>query len=282
MGAHEARSARGRGRNSDQPVAKGSATGAPAGHAGGQPHGAGRPGSGRGTTLLDALRHADDLASRAVEAICRRDLAAARRDLERGLTIQVCAAMQLAAMTTEALAEGSAGRAEALASQAELLFWQLPGRVRLAASLLQAAASGPREVSRNASLGGATEGLLRRSAVARAFLGDAAHGRLLAAMRAAGEAAQLAGPAASQGRSRPLLGAASAALPAVSPSVLSSRECQVLRLMAEGLTNREIAAQLGIKGITVNTFASRIFGKLGVDNRAAAAAYAVRHGLCDA
>jgi DNA-binding NarL/FixJ family response regulator len=60
--------------------------------------------------------------------------------------------------------------------------------------------------------------------------------------------------------------------------VLSPRERQVLALLSEGLTNREIGVRLGVKGITVNTFVSRIFTKLGVENRAAAAAYAVRHG----
>jgi DNA-binding NarL/FixJ family response regulator len=47
------------------------------------------------------------------------------------------------------------------------------------------------------------------------------------------------------------------------------------------LTNRGIGFRLGVKAITINTFVTRIFGKLGVDNRAAAAAYAVRHGICN-
>jgi DNA-binding NarL/FixJ family response regulator len=68
--------------------------------------------------------------------------------------------------------------------------------------------------------------------------------------------------------------------PPVTPAVLSGREREVICLIAEGLTNRGIGFELGVKPITINTFVTRIFGKLGVDNRAAAAAYAVRHGLC--
>jgi DNA-binding NarL/FixJ family response regulator len=62
---------------------------------------------------------------------------------------------------------------------------------------------------------------------------------------------------------------------------LSERERQVLCLIAEGLTNRGIAEQMGLKAITINTFVASIFGKLGVDNRAAAAAYTRQHRLCD-
>ena len=58
---------------------------------------------------------------------------------------------------------------------------------------------------------------------------------------------------------------------------LSPRERQVLRLMANGRTNREIAAELGIGGETVKTMVSRIFAKLGVRRRPEAVSAA--HGL---
>ncbi|HEY0879712.1 MAG TPA: LuxR C-terminal-related transcriptional regulator [Zeimonas sp.] len=60
---------------------------------------------------------------------------------------------------------------------------------------------------------------------------------------------------------------------------LSSRELQVLGLVAKGRSNREIAARLFISEHTVAGHLSSIFGKLGVTSRTAAAAFAFRHGL---
>jgi DNA-binding CsgD family transcriptional regulator len=62
-------------------------------------------------------------------------------------------------------------------------------------------------------------------------------------------------------------------------SALSPRELQVLVLIAEGLTDGEIAAHLGVRPRTVTTFVTRLFNKLDVVNRAAAAAVGVRRGL---
>ncbi len=60
---------------------------------------------------------------------------------------------------------------------------------------------------------------------------------------------------------------------------LSPRELEVLRLMADGLTNREVAAALFISLRTAASHASTIIGKLGVHTRTAAVAYAIRNGL---
>src|SRR5690606_32768217 len=60
---------------------------------------------------------------------------------------------------------------------------------------------------------------------------------------------------------------------------LSARELQVLGLVAQGRSNREIAARLFISEHTVAGHLSSIFGKLGVNSRTAAAAYAFDHGL---
>jgi DNA-binding CsgD family transcriptional regulator len=60
---------------------------------------------------------------------------------------------------------------------------------------------------------------------------------------------------------------------------LSPRELQVLRLVAEGRSNREIAEALFISRRTATTHMTHLFTKLGLDSRAAAAAYAVRHGI---
>jgi DNA-binding CsgD family transcriptional regulator len=60
---------------------------------------------------------------------------------------------------------------------------------------------------------------------------------------------------------------------------LSPREVEVLRLVAAGRTDREIAAALLISRRTATTHLTHILNKLGLDSRTAAAAYAVRHGL---
>jgi DNA-binding NarL/FixJ family response regulator len=61
--------------------------------------------------------------------------------------------------------------------------------------------------------------------------------------------------------------------------VLSARECEVLALVVRGYSNQEIAKELGIARNTVKNHLRSILAKLGVKNRAQAAAYAVSHGL---
>ena len=60
---------------------------------------------------------------------------------------------------------------------------------------------------------------------------------------------------------------------------LTERELEVLALVGEGMTNREIGAQLFISDKTASVHVSRILGKLSVSNRAAAAAAAQRFGV---
>jgi predicted ATPase/DNA-binding CsgD family transcriptional regulator len=63
------------------------------------------------------------------------------------------------------------------------------------------------------------------------------------------------------------------------PAGLSAREVEVLRLVAAGRSNREIASDLVLSEKTVENHLTRIYGKIGVENRAAAAAFTIRHGL---
>jgi DNA-binding NarL/FixJ family response regulator len=60
---------------------------------------------------------------------------------------------------------------------------------------------------------------------------------------------------------------------------LTAREREVLRLVAQGHSNRAIAASLSISERTVEAHVGHLLAKLGLESRSAAAAHAVRHGL---
>ena len=68
-------------------------------------------------------------------------------------------------------------------------------------------------------------------------------------------------------------------VPAASTHGLTSRELEVLRLLATGLTNRMIADELVVAVRTVDTHVSSILTKLGVSSRSAATSFAYRHHL---
>lgn len=76
-----------------------------------------------------------------------------------------------------------------------------------------------------------------------------------------------------------LLSARRARPTALTPSVLTPREVEVLRLVATGKTNHAVASQLHLSERTVARHLSNIFAKTGVESRAAATAYAYRHQL---
>lgn len=60
--------------------------------------------------------------------------------------------------------------------------------------------------------------------------------------------------------------------------LLTSREEQVVALVADGLTNRNVATELGLSEHTVKKYLFRIFEKLGISNRVELVLYAVHHG----
>ena len=60
---------------------------------------------------------------------------------------------------------------------------------------------------------------------------------------------------------------------------LSPRESEVLVLMVEALSNKQIATRLGLSETTVKTHVSALIGKLGVQDRVGAVVYALRNGL---
>jgi HD-GYP domain-containing protein (c-di-GMP phosphodiesterase class II) len=69
------------------------------------------------------------------------------------------------------------------------------------------------------------------------------------------------------------------AVRAAAPRGLTERELEVLRLVARGQVDKEIAAKLGISHRTVHHHNQSIFGKLEVSTRGAAALFAIEHGL---
>lgn len=64
-----------------------------------------------------------------------------------------------------------------------------------------------------------------------------------------------------------------------SGQILTPREIEVLRMIADGLGNKEIASKLSISDHTVKFHISSIFTKLGASNRAEAVTLGIRHGL---
>jgi DNA-binding NarL/FixJ family response regulator len=91
-------------------------------------------------------------------------------------------------------------------------------------------------------------------------------------------------------RARPALGLLSSALRSANvwrcaiaggahPDRLTPREGGVLKLVAAGLTNREIAARLGCSPRTVDAHVRSVYAKLGVGSRSAATRYALQRGL---
>jgi DNA-binding NarL/FixJ family response regulator len=106
------------------------------------------------------------------------------------------------------------------------------------------------------------------------FLKNAETDELYAALRRAASGQTVLDPALTERLFRRVAQAASTteAVP------LSFRETEILRLIAEGLTNREIALRLSVSENTVKTHVARIFEKLGTTNRNEAAALAKQRG----
>jgi HD-GYP domain-containing protein (c-di-GMP phosphodiesterase class II) len=65
------------------------------------------------------------------------------------------------------------------------------------------------------------------------------------------------------------------------PAGLTDREVEVLRLIARGRSNRDVAGRLVISPKTVGRHVENVYGKIGVSSRAAAAVFAMEHGLLE-
>jgi NarL family two-component system response regulator LiaR len=107
------------------------------------------------------------------------------------------------------------------------------------------------------------------------LLKDASAEEVAAAVRAAAAGEMILDPQVAR-----LLAQKMRAKPAPDPvEPLTERERDVLRLVARGLSNKEIAYELGIAEGTARTYVSNILGKLGLTSRTQAALYAVEHKL---
>ncbi|UMP03523.1 response regulator transcription factor [Amycolatopsis sp. EV170708-02-1] len=112
------------------------------------------------------------------------------------------------------------------------------------------------------------------------LLKDSPPDRLLHGIRTVAAGAALLDPEVTRqlvGRYAARIRPAEDEAPAESP--LTPRELEVLRLIADGRSNSEIAAALMISQETVKTFVSRMLAKLGLRDRVQAVIYAFRHGL---
>jgi DNA-binding NarL/FixJ family response regulator len=193
-------------------------------------------------------------------------------------------------------------RALAETSEAAIRAGLLPAHVEimLAVGDLEAARAASAELDAFAkgNDGGALEALAAHARGALALGCDDAQGALAALRRAAqiwqgldapyhaARARRLVGLACralgDEDAAELELGAAEEAFAALSGAPaggLTARELEVLRRLAAGATNREIAAELVVSEHTVHRHVSNIFAKLGVSSRAAATAYAFRHRL---
>jgi DNA-binding NarL/FixJ family response regulator len=117
-----------------------------------------------------------------------------------------------------------------------------------------------------------------RAGAAGYVLKDAHMSEILAAVEAAGAGISAISPRVASA----LVSKARSAPNAIGPVPdLSARERTVLALLAQGRENAQIAQQLYISPSTVRNLVSRVFEKLGVENRVQAATFAVRHDLAD-
>ena len=104
------------------------------------------------------------------------------------------------------------------------------------------------------------------------------HATLLAAASAPPASEAAASGTAASAAASPGAGGGPGRAPAM-PDGLTQREVEILALIAQGLTNTEIAEHLFLSNHTVKTHINRIFAKTGSRDRVAAIAYAQRHGI---
>jgi DNA-binding NarL/FixJ family response regulator len=123
----------------------------------------------------------------------------------------------------------------------------------------------------------------RAALVEERFVTSTAAGRQLTLDHAVAEAlpalAHLTTPESAPGSGATHQAPVSTAEPAPLPAGVTPRGQEVLHLVAAGLTNRQIAAQIYLSPKTISSHLVSVFAKLGVSSRSAAARFAREHGL---
>ena len=110
---------------------------------------------------------------------------------------------------------------------------------------------------------------------------DAGRAQIAGAIRAAAAGQAVLDPAVQQKLLAAAAGPTVPSAPDGAPDGLTPREVDVLRLIAGGLSNREIAGRLFLSEATVKSHINRLFAKTGVRDRAQAVQYAYRNGLVE-
>ncbi|MDP8930654.1 MAG: response regulator transcription factor, partial [Actinomycetota bacterium] len=123
------------------------------------------------------------------------------------------------------------------------------------------------------------ESALVRLDVARALHALGRHESALEQARTAGETFDGLGATVEAGKVRAMMAELSDTGHSAAHGVLTPREAEVLRLLAGGASNQEIADELVVSRHTVRRHVSNLLAKLGVDSRTAAAAWAHEHDL---
>jgi len=120
-----------------------------------------------------------------------------------------------------------------------------------------------------------------RAGAAGYLLKDVQPAELVRAIRMADRGEALLHPAVAARVLRELVSPDGAPVRAVRHESLTTREREVLALVARGRANKAIAFELGVAEKTVKTHVGNILAKLGLSDRTQAALYAVREGLTD-
>ncbi len=200
-------------------------------------------------------------------------------------------AIQLASLGAIAREQGELARAMELYRDGLRLAWAQRDRRNIASILvgLAAVVAASGRPTAAVRLCGAAESLLDAAGVGLAPSGRTDQEQAIRMLRAAlGDERFAAGRAAGRiltpEQALALADEVEADAPALHPTAhhgLTPREREVLRLVADGLTDREIAVRLFLSPRTVQRHVAGVLDALDLRSRAAAAAYAARHGLAD-
>jgi DNA-binding CsgD family transcriptional regulator len=193
--------------------------------------------------------------------------------------------MALIGLSDVALDQGHVGAARALAEEAVLVLSEIGDRWFMALGLEEYAAVAVAEQQAEAAarLFGAAEALRQAIECPLPEARRAPYERQVAAARRLLNAPTFSRAWMEGGLMTPeqaLRSMPTAASPTASPAAaLTARELEVLRQLATGLTNAQIAAQLVVSPTTINAHLRNIYGKLGLTSRTAAVRFALDHGL---